>query len=489
MDISSSTAALPGPHGPDAPPPFLSPRSQRIVPLIVGCTLFMQMLDSTVVVTALPMMAQSLHTTSLHLSVAITAYLLALAVFVPISGWMADRFGARGVFCWAIVLFTLSSVACSMSSTVPQLVLARLVQGVAGAMMVPVGRLIVLRSVPKSDLLRAMSALAVPALLGPVIGPPLGGLIVTTLSWHWIFLINVPMGILGVVLVLRHVPDVREAKPPPLDGRGFILSGIALATLVGGFEIVGRDVLSLPQTVGLAAVGLISGGLYVRHAARCLHPLIDLSLLRVPTFAVSVLGGNLCRMAVGSMPFLLAVLLQENFGYSPLQAGMVTFASAAGALLMKLAAPPLLHRWGYPRVLRVNAVLTGGAIMACALFTAQTPALLMVAVLLAGGFFRSLQFTAVNTLTYADIPPQHMSRASTFAAMAQQLGISLGVGVAAATLNLSLLVRGETSPGRADVIAGLLVVGGLCVLSLLSFRRLAPGDGASVGGRAAQKRA
>ncbi|WP_423235870.1 DHA2 family efflux MFS transporter permease subunit [Amphibiibacter pelophylacis] len=454
-----------------------------MVPLIVGCTLFMQMLDSTVVVTALPMMAQSLHTTTVHLSVAITAYLLALAVCVPISGWMADRLGARRVFFWAIALFTLSSVACSMASTVPQLVLARLVQGAAGAMMVPVGRLILLRSVPKSDLLRAMSALAVPALLGPVIGPPLGGLIVTTLSWPWIFLINVPVGVLGLVLVQRYVPDLREQDVPPLDFKGFVLSSIALATLVGGFEVIGRDVLSLPQIVGLAAVGALSGLLYVRHAARHPHPLIDLQLLRVPTFAVSVLGGNLCRMAVGSVPFLLAVMLQEIFGFSALQAGLVTFASAAGALVMKMAAPPILRRWGYPRVLRLNAVLTGGAIMACALFSAQTPAWIMLVVLLAGGFFRSLQFTAVNTLTYADIAPRDMSRASTFAAMAQQLGISLGVGVAAATLNLSLLVRGAETPGRPDVIAGLLVVGAMCLASVLSFRALAGDAGASVGGK------
>jgi len=471
---------------PNSAPPLADPaarRAARMVPFIVGCALFMQMLDATVVATALPAMARSLGSTPVHLNVAITSYLLAVAVFVPISGWAADRFGARRVFVLAILLFTVSSIACALSRDLPQLVLGRIAQGVAGAMMVPVGRVILLRTVPKQDLLKAMASLSIPALLGPVIGPPLGGFLVTYASWHWIFLINVPIGILGIALVLHYIPVVRENDVPPLDWLGFILSGACLAALVSAFEAVGRNVMSSGSLLGLIAVGLGCGYGYLRHSRKRAYPIIDLSLMRIPTFAISTLGGNLCRFTVGATPFLLAMLLQVGFGLTPFAAGMITFAGAAGALLMKFVATPILRRFGFRRVLTVNAVLTGLSVAVCALFSAGTPAWVIIAVLLVGGFFRSLQFTGVNTLAYADIAPERMSRASSLAAMAQQVGVTLGVGVAAVTLNLSMTLRGASALSITDITSGFVVVGLLCALSYFSFRRLHPAAGDALNGR------
>lgn len=469
-------------------PPLADPaalRAAKMIPFIVGCALFMQMLDATVVATALPAMAASLNSTPVRLNVAITSYLLAAAVFVPVSGWAADRFGARRVFIAAIALFTLSSMACALSQTVSQLVLSRVAQGIAGAMMVPVGRIILLRTVPKEDLLKAMSFLSIPALLGPVIGPPLGGFLVTYASWHWIFLINVPMGGLGIALILRYIQEIREKNVPDLDWLGFVLSGVSMATLVGGFEAVGQDAGN-GRALGVIAIGLVSGFWYVHHSRRAAHPIIDLSLMRIPTFKISTLAGNLCRFSVGATPFLLAMLLQVGFGLSPFAAGMITFASAAGALLMKFVATPIVRRFGFRRVLTVNAVLTGAFICVCALFQPNTPSWLIIVVLLIGGFFRSLQFTGVNALTYADIGPDKMSRASSFAAMAQQLGVSLGVGVAAVTLNVSMALRGSERATIPDIVAGFLVVGLLCAASFFSFRRLDPAAGSQLNGKRVQ---
>lgn len=462
------------------PPIPLSPRERsaiRMLPFIVGCALFMQMLDSTVVATALPVMATALGSTPVQMNVVITSYLLAVAVFVPISGWAADRFGSRRVFIAAIALFTLSSIGCAASQNLAELVVARVFQGMAGAMMVPVGRIILLRRVPKSELLKAMSFLSLPALLGPVIGPPLGGFLVTYASWHWIFLINIPVGILGIGLVMYYVRDDYPAGAPQLDWVGFILSGISLATLVSGFESMGHQSGSAMQSLGLIGTGLACGALYCWHARHTEHPIIDLSLLRIRTFAVSTIGGNLCRFAVGASPFLLAILLQVGFGLSPFSAGMITFTSAAGAIIMKLVATPIIQHFGFRRILTVNALIAAVFVALCCLFRSDTPVWIMVLVLVSGGFFRSLQFTAVNTLTYADLGSQEMSRASSFAAMAQQLGISLGVGCAAAVLNLSMRWRGDTHLALPDIIAGFLFIGVVTASSFFSFRRLEPGAG------------
>jgi len=455
-------------------------QAARMIPFIVGCALFMQMLDSTVVATALPAMAQSLATTPVRLNVAITAYLLAVAVFVPISGWAADRFGARRIFMSAIGLFMVSSLACALSQNLVQLLLARIAQGIAGAMMVPVGRVILLRIVPKRDLLKAMTFLSMPALLGPMIGPPLGGFLVTYASWHWVFLINLPIGVLGIIMVRRYIGEFRDDTAPRLDWIGFLLSSLCLTSLLISFEAIAHQSLPPSVVTGLTVTGLGCAWLYRAHARRRERPILDLDLMKVRTFAISVLGGNLCRFAVGGVPFLLAMLLQVGFGLTPLAAGLITFASAAGALLMKFVAQPILHGLGFRRVLMVNAMLTGAFVIACVVFTPLTPAWLMILVLLFGGFFRSLQFTAVNTLTFADIPAEKMSRASSFSAMAQQLGISLGVAIAAATLHLSMLIRGAAKLETPDVLVGFVVIGLLCMLSSLSFRKLGVTDGAQL---------
>lgn len=447
-------------------------RSIRMVPFIVGCALFMQMLDATVVATALPAMAVSMGASVVRMNVAITSYLLAVAVFVPISGWAADRYGSRKVFITAMLLFMLSSLGCAAAQDIGQLVVSRVAQGLAGAMMVPVGRIILLRTVPKTELLKAMSFLSLPALLGPVIGPPLGGFLVTYASWHWIFLINIPVGILGLALILHYIPADTPVARRRLDWIGFILSGLSLATLVSGFEALGHRSIPLGQLLALVGTGLVSGVLYLLHARHSKHPILDLSLLRTPTFAISTLGGNLCRFAIGATPFLLAILLQVGFGLSPFAAGMITFTSAVGAMAMKLVATPIIQYFGFKRVLVVNAVLAGSFVALCGLFRADTPIWVMAVVLIVGGFFRSLQFTAVNTLTYADLNSEAMSRASSFAATAQQLGITLGVATAAVTLNLSMAWRGGTELAVVDVVWGFIVVGLITAASLISFLRL-----------------
>ena len=444
-----------------------------MIPFLVGCALFMQMLDSTIVATALPAMAIALGTDPVRLNIAITSYLLAVAVFVPISGWAADRFGARRVFVLAICIFTISSLTCALSVSVLQLVISRTMQGVGGAMMVPVGRIILLRSFPKHELLKAMAFLSLPALVGPIIAPPLGGLLVTYASWHWIFLINVPIGAIGVRLVLRHMREFEpDGKDHPLDVLGFLLSATFMATLVWGFASLGQPGVPVWSSFVMILVGIACAALFVLHARRHADPILDLSLLSIPTFEISTLAGNLCRFAIGATPFLLAMLLQVGFGLSAISAGLITFVGAVGAMMMKFTAPPILRRWGYRRVLMVNAILTGAGVMLCGAFTPTTPMVAMLGVLLMGGFFRSLQFTALNTLAFADIPHERMSRASSFAAMTQQLSVSLGVGIAAGTLNVSMAVRGGSSLAIVDVISGFVVIGLLCMLSAAWFRRL-----------------
>ena len=455
--------------------------SGHLLAFIVGCALFMQMLDSTVVATALPAMARALSTTAVELNVAITSYLLSAAVFVPVSGWAADRYGARRVFIAAIALFTLSSVGCALANSILTLVIGRVIQGLGGAMMVPVGRIILLRSTPKQQLLNLMAFLSMPALLGPMMGPPLGGFLVTYASWHWIFLINIPIGIVGIAMILRYVKELpADGLPHRLDWFGFLLSSICLASLVGGFEMMSNQDASLLRTLMLVATGLVSGLIYVWHARRHHEPILDLTLMRIPTFRIAMLAGNLCRFTVGATPFLLALLLQVGFGLSPLSAGLITFTGAIGALLMKFVAPPILHHWGYRRVLMVNAIFTGAALILCATFSPSTANSVMIAILLVGGFFRSLQFTATNTLAYADVPQVSMSRASSFAAMGQQLGVSLGVGIAAATIRVSLSVTGDTELATHDIVPAFLVVGSLCMLSCLSFKSLSKDAGQSL---------
>ncbi len=462
----------------------LNLRHRSLVPFVVACALFMQNLDSTVIATALPAIARSLGESPLRLNLAITSYLLSLAVFIPSSGWVADRFGARRVFTGAIVVFTLGSIACGAAHSLAELVAARILQGVGGALMVPVGRLVLVRAVEKSELVRAMSFVAVPALLGPVMGPPLGGLIVTYASWRWIFFINIPIGVLGIVLVNLLIGNLGETGRRPFDLAGFALTGIGLACLAFGFETVGRGALPILAVAGLLAVGAASIALYVGHAHRVEHPIIDLALLGIPTYLAASAGGFLFRMGIGALPFLLPLMLQIGFGLSALHSGLLTFASAAGAMVMKTSAVRILRRFGFRLVLVVDAVISAGFLFGYSLFRPDTPHFLIFLALLAGGFFRSLQMTSINTLGYADVPPAMLSRATSLSSMAQQLSQTAGVATAALLLHLVLLVRGGDALAAADFYPAFV---GIAVISLFSvpfFLRMPPNAGAEVSGHA-----
>src|SRR5882762_8299997 len=457
---------------------------QLVVSLIVACAMFMQNLDSTIIATALPAIGNSLGENPLRLNVAITCYLLSLAVFIPISGWTADRFGARRVFSAAIIVFTLGSIGCGLANSLPMLVLARIVQGMGGAMMVPVGRLVLLRTVPKSELVRAMSYVSVPALIGPVIGPPLGGFIVTYGSWRWIFFLNIPIGALGVLLVNLFIEDMRDATRRPFDLRGFALTGIGLASLAFGFETIGRGALPAVANLGLLAIGVLCLALYVRHAKRVDHPIIDLALMRIPTYAMATIGGFLFRMGLGALPFLLPLMLQVGFGLDALSSGLITFASAAGAMSNKLLVSAIIRSFGVRRVLIVNTIVSSGFLFSYSFFQPTTPHAVIFLALLAGGFFRSLQMTSINTLSYADVPPGMLSRATSLTSMAQQLSQSIGVGTGALLLYLMLSVHHTTVSGPADFSFALAVVAILSLLSVPFFLKMSPDAGAEVSGRA-----
>ena len=461
-----SPAGPPGAARPAAPP------VGWLVPAIIGSALMMQTLNATVLSNALPTMARALHEDPLRLNLAITMYMLANAVFLPVSGWAADRFGAKRVFLVAMVLYAFSSAACGLANSLMDLVVARILQGAAGAMMVPVGRLVLLRTTPKAELVGAMSVLTMPALLGPVIGPPLGGFIVTFFDWRWIFYINLPIAAVGVALVARFVPDVAEHETPPIDWTGLLLTGFGMAALIFGFETLGRGILPAGVVWGLFLGGGACLGLYWRHARGNAHAILDLSLFRIQTFTASVVGGGFMRLAMGATPFMLALLLQIGFGMSPFQAGLLTFISAAGALVMKTAAPPILRRFGFRSVLIVNAVITGVLFMAYGLFKPETPHWVIMIVLLVGGFFRSLQFTSLNGLAYADIDQTQMSRASTLSAMTQQLVQSVGIGLAAMLLHMFMVMQGETTLTAGSISPAFLIVGALTFFSLAFFIRL-----------------
>jgi EmrB/QacA subfamily drug resistance transporter len=461
---------------------FASLRAYR-VPLIVASALFMENLDSTVITTSLPIIARSFDEDVLRLNMAMTCYLLSLAVFIPLSGWVADRFGARTVFRTAIGVFTLGSILCGVSVSTEMFVLARILQGIGGAMMVPVGRLVILRTVPKTDLVRAMSYLTVPALIGPILGPPVGGLISTYVSWRWIFFINVPIGLLGAYLATRFLDEVRESEVPPLDVAGAILSGVGLAALVFGFETVDRGSLPAWAVAVLLATGAICLGLYTLHARRTKNAIIDLALLRIPTFSLATLGGAVFRIGAGAYQLLLPLMLQVGFGMTPFASGLLQLAGAAGSMPMKMSAPFFLKRFGFRIVLIATAVINGVFLISYSLFTAVTPALLMFAVLLIAGFFRSLQFTSVNTIAYADIPAPAMSRATTFASMAQQFSTSLGVAAGAFLLHEFLSLRGGDELARVDFVQAFIAVGVITFGSALVFLRLVPDAGAEISGK------
>jgi EmrB/QacA subfamily drug resistance transporter len=456
-----------------------------LVPAIIGSALLMQTLNATVIANALPAMAKTFNVEPLRLNIAITVYLLSSAIFLPLSGWLADRFGARRVFMTSIVLYAAGSIACGLSNSLWSLVLARFAQGAAGATLMPVGRLVLLRTTPKSELVGALSVVTMPALLGPVFGPVLGGAIVTFADWRWIFFMNLPIAIIGLFLVYRHVPEVREQDAPPVDIPGILLTGVGLASLIFGFENLGRDALSPWAVTGLFAAGLGGLAVYGWHAARTPHAVVNLAIFRNRTFSASVIGGGFMRVAMGANPFLLAMLLQVAFGMSAFAAGTMTFISAVGALVMKTTAPPILRRFGFRSVLLVNAVIVGASFMAYALFRPSWPHWAMMLVLGVGGFFRSLQFTSLNGMAYAEIEQDQMSRAATTSSMIQQLVQSIGIGLSASLLHLLMTLKGETRLTVEVVSPSFIIVGLVTMVSMLWFVSLPKDAGDEMNGRSA----
>jgi EmrB/QacA subfamily drug resistance transporter len=457
----------------------------RLVPLIVAVALFMENMDSTVIATSLPAIARDIGTNPLALKLAVTSYLLSLAVFIPMSGWTADRFGARKVFATAIAVFVLGSIGCALSGSLTDFVIARIVQGVGGAMMTPVGRLVLLRTVDKRALVDAMALVAMPAMIGPITGPPLGGFITTYASWHWIFIINVPIGLLGIALVLRYIEDVRIAMRDPFDLGGMVLAAISVAGLAFGCSVLGVGVVPWPLATVLIAIGAVTFIFYLRHARKVPAPVLDFSLLALPTFSASLIGGFFFRMGIGALPFLLPLLLQVGFHYTPFQSGLTTFSSTVGAFTMKTVASRILKRFGFRPVLIVNAVISAAFLAACAWFSAATPFALMFVVLLVGGFFRSLQFTSTNVLAYAQVDERRMSRATALTAVGQQLSLSAGVALGGATVELTVWHKASETITAADFPPAFLLIAVISAVSALIFARLPPDAGAELAHRTA----
>lgn len=453
----------------------------RIVPLILAVALFMENMDSTIIATSLPAIAIDIQTSPIALKLALTAYLVSLAIFIPISGWMADRFGAKTIFRLAIAVFIVGSVACAFANSLGAFVISRFMQGVGGAMMTPVGRLVLVRSTPKSDLVTAMSWLTIPALVGPLVGPPIGGFITTYFSWHWIFLINVPIGILGILLASRYLPEMPPTETPPLDYPGFILSGLAASGVVFGLSIVSLP--ALPPIVGglTVAIGIAAGLIYLLHARRARNPLLALDLFKDQMFRASVLGGGLFRIGIGAVPFLLPLMFQLAFGLTPFQSGMITFVSALGAIGMKVVATWLFRAVGFRRVLIGGSLISAVTVAVNGLFTPATPYILMIAAIFLGGFIRSMFFTGINALAYADISSEDVSKATPIAAVAQQLCIALGVAFAGGILELQTAWHGGPLV-LGDFHIAFFVIALVSAAAVFWFVRLPPDAGASVSG-------
>jgi EmrB/QacA subfamily drug resistance transporter len=445
----------------------------RIVPLIIAVALFMENMDSTVISTSLPAIAADIGTNPLALKLAVTSYLLSLAIFIPASGWTADRFGARTVFRAAIAVFVLGSIGCALSSSLTDFVIARIVQGMGGAMMTPVGRMVLVRTISKRELVGAMVWVTTPALVGPVLGPPIGGFITTYATWHWIFIINVPIGLLGILLATRYIPDVRAEEDERFD-----IGGMAF-----GLSVLGLNFLPWTVVAGLVFGGACFFAAYLAHARSIDNPALDLSLFRIPTFFASVCGGFIFRLGLGALPFLLPLMLQIGFGMTPFQSGMITFATALGAMGMKWATANILRRFGFRNILVVNSIISAAFLAVCAAFTVATPVWVMMFLLFIGGFFRSLQFTSINTIAYADVEARRVGRATALVSVAQQLAVSSGVAVGALAVELTVHFRGSNTLQAADFPPAFLAVAAISALSVLIFARLPPEAGAEMADR------
>jgi EmrB/QacA subfamily drug resistance transporter len=454
---------------------------KRLLPWLVAIAVFMESLDTTILNTAVPTIAAALKVAPLSMKAVLSSYTLSLAVFIPVSGWMADRYGTRRVFSSAVAIFTLGSVLCGISNSIHMLVICRILQGCGGAMMVPVGRLTMVRTFAKSELIRAMSFVAVPALIGPMLGPVAGGLIVGFLHWRMIFFINLPIGLLGLYFIYRHLPDYRE-RTDQLDITGLILFGAGVALLSYVLEVFGEHTLSGREVLGLLGLSIVLLLGYGRHAAATSHPLLRLGLFRTRTFRAAVTGGFITRLGVGGMPFLLPLLYQVGLGYTPVQSGFLIMPQALAAMSLKMSMPLLLTRFGYRRVLIYNTVIIGVILVLFATIGPGTPVWLIVLQAFCFGFFSSLQYTSMNTLVYADVAESDTSMASTIASTVQQMSISFGVAVASLVAALFIPDRLHSDPSQMihGVHQAFMVLGGLTVLSTIVFRELKNNDGDSV---------
>ncbi len=454
----------------------------RIVPLVVATALFMENMDSTILSTALPTIARDLGVDPISLKLAVTSYLVSLAVFIPVSGWVADRLGARTTFRAALAVFMAASIGCAFSRSLEGFVFWRFIQGMGGAMMTPVGRLVIVRSIPKAELVSALATLTVPALIGPMVGPPLGGFIVTVTDWRWIFFVNIPIGLVGIAMATLYFEDERQPARP-LDVRGFLLTAVGLSGLILGFAMIGRHIAPGWVAVACIAMGAMCLWLYVRHARISPAPLLDLRLLSRPSFDAGVIGGSLFRLGIGASAFLMPLMLQIGFGLDALTSGLITFAGAVGALSMKPLAGRILRAVGFRRVLVVNAFVVSGLLALTALIGPTTPHLVISALLLVSGFLRSLQFTSLHALSYADVQPSEAGPATSIASVAQQVSLSFGVAVGALALETSQVLHGHAQPEPVDFSIALLVVAATSTLSVVKMIRLPADAGHQLSGK------
>ncbi len=443
----------------------------------------MEQVDATVIATSLPMIARDLGVAPIVLKLGLTSYLVSLAVFIPVSGWITDRIGGKVVFCSAIAVFVVSSMLCGTARSFGFFVAARFLQGVGGAMMVPVGRIVIVRTVSREELVTALNYLTVPALLGPLCGPPLGGFITTYWNWRWIFFINVPISILGIFLALHFMENVRESEVPPLDTSGFVLSAIGLSVLMFGLSAITEDVVPRMLSAVCIAFGTVVTYIYFRMARHKQRPLLEFDLLKIPTFWAGVGGGSLFRIGVGAIALLLPLMLQLGFGLNPMQSGMLTCASAVGAMFIKSIIKLLLRLYGFRKMLLVNSIFASATIASIGLFTASTPHWLIFAVLLITGCFRSLQFTGLNAITYAEIPDHRVSAATSMFATVQQLSLGVGITTGAFALQASNYLQGHAKIVAGDFWPAFVALGLFAMSSAYSVSKLSPQAGAEMAGR------
>ena len=462
------------------PPPPANVFAARMVAIAVASALLMEFVDATALSTALPTLARAFHTDPIHLKLALTSYILALAVVAPASGWVADRYGPRRVFLIAMGVFLAASVMCGLSHSLGELVAFRILQGLGGAMMTPVGRLIVVGSSPREQLVSAMSWYTMPALVGPLTGPAIAGLILHFADWPFIFFVNVPIGLLGMLAVLRFVPKLKQPDPGKFDTFGFIVVAIGLTALVGAAETIGVNLVPPIVQIAAAAVAVGSGVVFWLHFRRQPRPVLAIGLLRFQTFRTSLIGGTMVRLGIGATPFLLPLLLQVGMGWSPLKAGLASAAQAVGILIFKPVAPGLIRYFGFKRVLTVTNLIVAAVTMAPGFFRASTPLTLIVLLFAVGGFFRSMQFTSINTIAFADVPQSAVSRATTLSTVVQQVGLALGISFGALVLHLTRGAGGLLTPDRFTL--PFIAVGAVTLIAGPFYQTLSADAGANVSG-------